>query len=888
MNPGAWIRSAGARLTRPLRTNDDLREELLAHLSHRADDLERAGMSRAEAERQARVEFGGMEKFRQESHEAMGGNFAESVLQDVRVSLRGLKKSPGFALTAMATLALAIGANTVVFAVLNAMVLRPLNVPAGRSIHVVSYAHSIWGYHSYLNYLDLRDRSRSFDGLAADDISQAGLDTGRNPSLAWLIEASGNYFDVLGLQPYLGRLFHAADEHGPNSAPYAVLSYACWRNRFQSDPGVVGRTVLLNKHPFTIIGVTPPGFVGTFLAFSPDLFVPVVNRGQIDGGDPWKERGSLWMSEVMGRLKPGVTPAQAASDLNGIGAWLGRTYPNDEDPNLLTFKLDRPGLASAFGGAAKMFLAGLMLMAGLILLAACANLGSLFAARAADRSREVALRLALGARRGRILRQLLTEAMLLSIAGGAVGLCGSVLLLRVIRDWRPFPEFPLNLPLQPDANVYALALLLAIVSGFLFGLVPVRQVLRTDPYQVIKAASASPATGGGKLHLREAMLVLQIAICAVLVTSSIVAVRGLVRSMHMRLGIDPKDTMLAETDPHMAGYPDSQAPALQRRMIDALEGLPGVAQVGMISSPPLHMGWDDVNIYTDATRDLRPANAASNAISFAVSPGYFRAAGTAVLSGRGFNWRDDEKAPHVAVINEELARRLFGSAGQAIGRYFRTSGGGRTQVVGVVEEGKYTANVAEGPQDAVFVPLLQSPRTDTWLVVRYRSGAPESAEAIQSSLHTLDSGLPVFVQTWNQEMNGAFFASRMATWALGVLGLMGALLSITGIFGMAAYSVSRRLKELGIRVALGARRKEVLQATLGGAFRLLAIGSAAGLALGILATRVLASIVYQATPRDPVVLTGVVVAMTLLGLVATWIPAQRALSVNPLVLLREE
>jgi hypothetical protein len=303
-----------------------------------------------------------------------------------------------------------------------------------------------------------------------------------------------------------------------------------------------------------------------------------------------------------------------------------------------------------------------MLLSGLILLAACANLGSLFAARAADRSREVALRLALGARRTRILRQLLTEALLISLAGGALGLWGSVVLLRVISAWRPFPEFPMNLPLNPDANVYALALLLAVVSGFLFGIVPVRQVLRTDPYQVIKSASAgSSAARGGRLNLRDVLLVMQISVCAVLVTSSIVAVRGLARSIHTRLGINPHNVLLVDTDPHMAGYKDTQVPALHRRMIDALKTLPGVEHVGLVSSPPLKMGWDDVNIFTDETPDLRPSNAATDAIFFSVSPEYFQAAGTDLLKGRVFTWNDDESAPHVAVINQEFARRLFGS-----------------------------------------------------------------------------------------------------------------------------------------------------------------------------------------------------------------------------------
>ncbi|MBV9404787.1 MAG: ABC transporter permease, partial [Acidobacteriaceae bacterium] len=425
---------------------DDLSEEMRVHLEEHVEHLTAQGLDLQEAQRRARIAFGNLALVEERSREVWLWPTLESIWADARFALRQLRRSPGFAVAAIATLALAINANTVVFAVMNTLVLRPLNVPAAEAVYTVGHARSIWGYESYPNYLDMRDRNRSFDGLAADNISQAGLDIGKNPSRAWLIEATGNYFDVLGLEPYLGRFFHSADEHGPNSAPYMVLSYACWQNHFQSDSGVVGRTVLLNKHPFTILGVAPPGFVGTFNLFSADLFVPLVNSEQVDGSDLLNQRENRWMSEVIGRLRPGLTKAQATADLDSIGSYLGRSYPKDEDPRLLTFQLQRPGPASAFGGAVKAFLTGLMLLAGLILLAACANLGSLFAARAADRSREVALRLALGARRVRILRALLTEALLISLAGSAVGLWGSVVVLRAIRAWRPFPQFPLNLP----------------------------------------------------------------------------------------------------------------------------------------------------------------------------------------------------------------------------------------------------------------------------------------------------------------------------------------------------------------------------------------------------------------------------------------------------------
>ena len=393
-----------------------------------------------------------------------------SWLQDLRYAIRQLRKSPGFTFAAVFTLAVAIGANAVVFGALDALILRPLDVPRPQSLYSLTHENDAFGYESYLNYVDLRDRNRTFDSLAADNIGGAGIDTGSGPERAWGYESSGNFFDVLGLTPYLGRFFHASDEHGPNSAPYLVLTYTYWQNHYKGDHGVVGRTVLLNKHPFTIIGVAPPGFVGTFTAFTADFFVPIVNQEQVEGYSLLNARGNRWVSEVLGRVKPGITPAQATADLNSIQAELEKTYP--KDVSHVAFALSRPGLADVFGGALKAFLAGLMLLAGLILVAACANLGTLFAARAADRSREVALRLALGSSRRRILRGLFSEAVLISLVGGGLGLWLSVMLLRGLSTWRPFPEFPLNVPVTPGTHVYLVALLLAFLSGFLFGAVP--------------------------------------------------------------------------------------------------------------------------------------------------------------------------------------------------------------------------------------------------------------------------------------------------------------------------------------------------------------------------------------------------------------------------------
>ena len=860
------------------RMDEELDEELQFHLEMQARKNRGKDLDPAEAERQARLQFGSVVRAAEECREQRGISSIEILAKDVRFSLRMLRKSRGFTAVAVITLALAIGANALVFGVLNALILRPVNVPRAESLCGIERGK--WGWQSYPDYLDFRDRNRSFDDLAAFNITAAGLDTGENPSRAWIYEVTGNYFEVLGIQPYLGRVFHGSDEHGPNSAPYIVLTYAYWHSHFHNDHSVVGRTVLVNKHPFTVVGVAPPGFHGTFLPFSPDFFVPIVQHGQME----LENRGGRWVFETIGHLKARVTPAQAIDDLNSIGSWLANAYPKEDGS--IRYSLARPGLYGSFiGGPTAEFVAALMLLAGLILLAACANLGSLFAARAADRSREVALRLALGAGRGRILRQLFTEAVLISLFGGAIGLGGSVELLRGLSLWQPFPRFPITIPVSPDANVYAVALLLSLASGFLFGAVPVRQVLHTNPYEIVKSGSLGRV--GRRTRMRDGLLVVQVAICAVLVTSSLVALRGLVRSQHSTFGFEPHNAILVDADLSMAGYGGEAVPPMQKRMIEAIGTIPDVVSVGIVDEPPLTLGGSTSIVFTDQTTDLRPGNAAAGAFLYMISPDYFRAAGTAFLEGRSFTWHDDKNAPPVAVVNQEFARKLFGSVKDAVGRYYKRRDGTRTQVVGVVENGKYL-NLTEDQQPAMFLPMLQSSGSQTWLIVRSTRDPQQLAPAIRRTLRDLDAGLPLLIETWNEALNGPLFPAQMATVALGVLGAMGAVLSITGIFGLAAYSVGRRMRELGIRLALGAQRKEVLQAALERPVKLLVLGSAAGLLLGILGTRVLAFLVYQATPRDPLVLAGVVLAMLLVGLLATWIPAHRALSIDPLVLLREE
>ncbi|HEY3886320.1 MAG TPA: ABC transporter permease, partial [Vicinamibacterales bacterium] len=592
-------------------------------------------------------------------------------------------------------------------------------VPEPESLYGLEHPQEHSTYESYRDYQDLRDRNRAFDGLAGYQIAQVGVDAGDRSSTSFVVEATGDYFDVLNVRPALGRVFHASDEHGVNSAPYIVLGYAYWHSRFQADPGVIGRVVRLNTHPFTIIGVAAKGFHGTLTFFNPDFYVPFVDEPQIEGRNLLDTRSKQSLFQTIGHLRRGVTPEQASADLNSVGAYLEQTYPKDHGTT--AFALVRPGLyGNLLGEPMRAFMTGLIVLSGLVLLAACVNLGSLFAARASDRSREMALRLSLGAGRARILRQLMAEAAVVALGGGAIGLWTSVIALDALSAWQPIPRYPVQLSLVPDAKVYLLAFALAIASAAIFGIAPVRQVFRVDPNQVLKAAPSGTARRG--LALRDLLLTAQIAICAVLVTASIVAARGLAHSLNSDFGFDPRGALLAGTDLSMGGYAGRSVLVTQKRMVEAVEAIPGVSAVGLIGRPPLNGGGFGSMVFADRVTDLRPANGALTAERYQISPEYLEAARTVLLAGRAFTWHDDASAPAVAIVNRYFATTLFGSTTSAVGAHFKLRDGSRLQIIGVVEDGKYE-NLTEAPEQALFIPMLQMPMTESWLVVRSNGAA---------------------------------------------------------------------------------------------------------------------------------------------------------------------
>lgn len=873
------------RLFSRQRHYDDLSVSIQEHLAEKVEELMEQGMSPEEATQAARRLFGNVALIEQHGREQWQWAALEAVRADLKYALRQLVKHPGFSITAIVTLALGIGANLVVFGVLNALVLRPLNVFQPQNLYNVEQQERGEHYQSYPDYLDYRDQNSTFSGMVAYDLISAGVSTGKTATKNFGYLASGNYFDVLGAQPVLGRFFHGNDEHGTNSAPYVVLSYKFWRSRFNGDPMIIGTKIDLNQQAFTVIGVAPGDFHGSEIFYWPDFWIPITSAPQIGFNEHYLTNRSMHNPWILGRLKAGVTAQQATDDLNAISRRLAEQYPSADYG--LGARLVKPGLmGDGWGDPIRGFLAGIMVLASLVLVAACANLGSIFAARAADRSRELSIRMAIGSSHWNILRGLLTEAILVSLVGGVAGTLFGTALLRALSRWQPFGTSPFHVTVLPDTNVFVAALLLSLGSGILFGILPARQIWRSDAAQVMKSGIGTE-TVFRHWALRDVLLGIQIAICTLLVTASLVAVRGMQHSLHAPLGFQPQGVTLAVTDLTMAGYREEQFLGVRKRLLEEAARIPGVSSVGIIDRTPLGEGCcGSEGAFRAGTTDFRKSVFAPH--MFSISPGYLEAAGVRLLAGRNFTWHDDANSPPVALVNPTFARMMFGKA-PPVGQHFLLYRGTRPkEIVGVVEDGKYQS-LTEEAQPAMFFPLPQEV-SDNGTVLVFRSALPpvKAAELVDRTVTRVDPNLPLTLHSWPDALDMALFPARAATASLGIMGLLAAMLAITGIFGMAAYSVSKRMRELGIRAALGAARMQLMRSALARPVILLIAGSVAGLASGVLASRLLAQIVYEATPSDPVVLGGVLLTMASLGLIAIWIPARHALAVDPSRLLREE
>ena len=804
-----------------------------------------------------------------------------TILKDVRYAVRVLLKSPGFTLVAILTLALGIGANTAVFSVVNALILRPL--PVERPSELVFLENARYGpSQSFPNYKDLRDRNQTFAGLVGYRMAPMELETDRGAERIWGYLATGNYFDVLGLKPALGRFFNQKDDVDPGASPYAVLSYSAWQSRFAGDPAIVGKTIRVNRLPYTVFGVAPRDFHGTELFYWPEVWVPMMMEPRIES-QSWLDNRSTWNTFVLGRLNPNVAPAQAEANLNSVAAEMIRQFPNENDG--LHFKLTKPGLiGDLIGGPAKAFALGVLVLAALVLLAACTNLASMFAARAGDRQRELAVRLAIGAGRSRVVRQVLTETLVLSLAGGAAGYLLASFLSSVLSHWHAPMDFPVQLNVTVDWRVFLFALAGSMVAAVLFGSAPAWRASRTDPNAVLRGTSTT--WGRNRLAFRDVLVIIQVALCFVLVSASFLSLRGLQQALQMNLGFQPEHVSTVAFDLGLAGYSEERGHAFQRQALEAMQQLPGVQSAAYSNSVPLSIDQSHTSVYPAGKTDLRPSDRIS-VVYYQISPGFFETIGTPLLAGREFTWHDDSKSPSVAIVNLAFAKRVFHSENPA-GKTFPGYGGRPIEVVGIVADGKYES-LTESQQPVLFWSILQNYNSTTTLEVKSALPPTQMVSEIRGAIGKLDPQLPLYGAGGLEQMLGfAFLPTRAAVVALSAFGLLAIMLAATGIHGLVAYAVSKRTHEIGIRMAIGARPKQILRIVLDRTAVLLLCGSLVGFALALVVGQVMTSIVYETQPRDPLVMLSVWLAIALVGFFASWSPARRATRVDPLVALRYE
>jgi predicted permease len=870
-------------LLRKKRREEDLAAELESHLQMHIDDNLRAGLSPAEARRQALIKLGGVEQTKEIYRDRRGLPHLETLFQDLRYASRTLLKNPGFTAVAVLTLALGIGANAVVFSVVNALMLRPL--PVERPNELAFLENKRYGPgQSFPNYKDLRDRNRTFAGLLGYRIAPMELETAAGANRIWGYLATGNYFDVLGVKPALGRFFNQSEDLNPGGSPFAVLSYSAWQSLFGADPNVVGKTIRINRSSYTVLGVAPPEFHGTELFYWPQIWVPMMMEPQIEPGRPWLDDRNSWNSWVIGRLKPGVSEAQAEADLNTVAAELTRQYPGENEG--LAFRLTKPGLiGDLVGGPARGFSLGVLVLAALVLLAACTNLASMLTARATDRQRDLAIRLAIGAGRGRVVRQVLTETVILSLAGGGAGYLLATLLSQGLSLWRAPMDFPVQYDVNPDWRVFLFAVAGSFVAAGLFGAAPAWRASRVNPNTVLRGGSTS--WGRSRLAFRDIVVVVQVALCFVLVSACLLSLRGLQQALNMNLGFESRQVSVAAFELGLAGYSEEQGREFQKRALGAVQSLPGVESAAYSNSVPLSIDQSHTGVFPDDKADLRPSDR-MGVTFYQVSPGFFATLGTKLLTGRDFNWHDDTESPQVAIVNVTFAKRVLHTE-NPVGQSFRGGvKGPLTEVIGIVEDGKYES-LTESQQPVVFWSILQSYNSTTTLEVRSSRPATAMVPEIRRAISRLDPELPLYGTGGLEQMLGfAFFPTRAAAIALSAFGVLAMMLTATGVHGITSYAVSRRTNEIGVRMALGARPFQVLRLVLGKTTALLVFGSVIGLILALAIGRVIASIVYQAEPRDPVVMMSVWAAIALLGLFSSWSPVRRAMRVDPIIALRHE
>jgi macrolide transport system ATP-binding/permease protein len=820
-----------------------------------------------------------------------------SFLKDLRYGVRMLLKTPGFTAVAVLTLALGIGANTAIFSAVGAFIMRPL--PVERPDRLVRVFESdpkrgqgdLISSFSYPDFADYRAQTGGvFEGLFVHRLEQAALSHDNQNDLVWGELVSGNYFDALRLRPALGRGFLPEEDQTPGARPVVVISHRLWQHRFASDPSIAGRDITLNGQPFTVVGVAPRAFTGTKFGLGMDFWVPAMMQRQVTRENLWIESRGDHRFDMVARLKDGVTEEQAEAALTSVARSIAEAHPDDKPKGTRGRVLPEiEGRFEEASGTVRLGSAVALGAVGLILLIACANVANLLLARSAARRREIGIRLALGASRGRVIRQLLTESVLLSVVAGGAGLLLAFWATDLMGSLIPALPYTIVLDFTPDTGALLFTLGVSLLTGVVFGLAPAWQASSPDIVPVLKNESVALQTGARRLTLRNALVVVQVALSLVVLVVGGLLVKSFWRAQSIDPGFQTERGLALSVNPGLLGYSEEQGRNFIRQLVERVEALPGVERASVARYLPL---GDSSSSTGPVVADGQPAPAAGEGLSVlynTVSPGNFDTLQTPLVAGRDFNDGDSASGRSVVIINHVLAERLWPGE-PAVGKILRLGGpeGRPREVIAVAKTGRYRT-LGETPRPFMWFNVNQSYDSSMMLLVR-TSGDPQPlVKAVRGEVQALDSRLPVYgVRTFREHMSWALWGTQLAATLSLAVGLLALFLAATGLYGVMAYTVSRRTREIGIRMALGAQARDVLRLIAGQGMALACLGVAVGLLAAFAVTRLIESILFGVSSTDPFTFAAISLLLASVAFLACYVPARRATKVDPMEALRYE
>jgi len=869
------------------RKRNELDAEIEAHVRMAVEERVARGEDAAAARREVEREVGNIALVKDVTREVWGWGWLERILRDVKFALRQLRKSPVFAMTLVFVLSMGIGANTTIFSFVNALLLRPPAVmDTSRLVELMLVNNKRSGIDRYLplsyqSYLYFRDHNQTLSGMLAfdgDPLAVSWSNSGEGQQILGQL-VSGNFFSVLGVTPQLGRDFLPEEDGVPGKHPVIVVSHAFWQQKLGGERAAIGRTLVLNGTSFTIVGVEPPSFTGILIGDQPDFWTPLAMATDIRHDTHYLEsRDSFWLFGA-GRLKPGITRAQAQTNFSVVSAALVQDDSKDlKDLNAAIFPLQLvPG---PYRGYVAAFTGILMVVVGLVLLIACANAANLLLARAVTRRHELAVRSALGASRGRLVSQALTESVMLSMISGVLGSLIAFWTVPLLLRLKP-ASIPLTIDASLDWRVFFFAFLLSVITGIIFGIVPALRNPRRDLVPALRdeVRMASPR----RAWLRDSLVVAQITVCLVLLIGAGLCVRSLLNARSIDPGFDVHDLVLADLDPGALGYTEAQDRDFYQQLLDRVRALPGVSSASITNYLPLGTTRLSQGISVDGFQSAAGEKEIAVGAMY-VRPEFFQTMGIPILSGRDFTLRDNGAAIQDVVINEAMARRFWPGC-NAIGQHFK-SDKQMLEVIGVVKTGKYQS-LSEEPQ-AFFYRLLDSSMKAT-LVVRTRGDEGIVLADIRREIRTIDPNVvPIGMETISQYMALPLFPAHTTGVLLSAFGATALLLAVAGLYGVISYSVSQRTHEIGLRMALGADRRIVLKLILRQGAGLTLVGIAVGLAVSFAAMRVLSGLLYGIKATDPITFAGVTALLIGVAMAACYFPARRAAATEPMRALRLE